>query len=305
MSHSFPNGVWPVMLTPYTAQNKVDFASLERLIAWYEQQGVDGLFAVCQSSEMFFLSLEERVAVAKFVKRHAAVPVIASGHISDSMEDQITELNRMAETGIDALVLISNRLAAQDEDDAVFLGRLERILKAVPEALPLGFYECPYPYKRLLSPEIARYMAGSGRFHFIKDTSCDVANMAEKLEVIRGSNVKLYNANTATLLETLRLGAAGYSGVMANFHPRLYTWLIENYHTRPEQAEYLQDALTMCSLIECRSYPVNAKYMMQLETIFETLVSRKDPDETLPELHRVEVRQLAALSKALERQLAH
>jgi len=50
--------VWPVMLTPFTDTGGVDYNGLRNLIEWYEQAGVDGFFAVCQSSEMFFLSLE-------------------------------------------------------------------------------------------------------------------------------------------------------------------------------------------------------------------------------------------------------
>ena len=38
-------GLWPVMLTPFTHEGDVDYASLERLIDWYESNGVDGLFA--------------------------------------------------------------------------------------------------------------------------------------------------------------------------------------------------------------------------------------------------------------------
>lgn len=305
MKHTFPNGVWPVMLTPYTASNKVDFASLEKLINWYAEQGVDGLFAVCQSSEMFYLTLEERAQVAAFVKRHAGVPVIASGHISDSKQDQVSELCRMAETGIDALVLISNRLASESEGDDIFLQRLEHLIQAIPREIPLGFYECPYPYKRLLSPAVVQFMVDCGRFYFIKDTSCDVQDMARKLQIIRGTNVKLYNANTATLLDTLHLGAAGYSGVMANFHPALYSWLISEFESQPEQAAYIQGILTMCSLIEGHNYPMIAKYMMQLENVFETALSRKDPDGVLLELHKSEVRQLAGLSDILSRQLMH
>ena len=56
--------IWPVMLTPFTEEGAVDFDSLERLIAWYEKGGVSGLFAVCQSSEMFSLSLRERLEIA-------------------------------------------------------------------------------------------------------------------------------------------------------------------------------------------------------------------------------------------------
>ena len=52
--------------------------------------------------------------------------------------------------------------------------------------------------------------------------------------------MKLYNANTATLLESMREGAAGYSGVMANFHPELYVWLTENWKNEPEKTELLR-----------------------------------------------------------------
>ena len=29
MKNEFPNGVWPVMLTPYTEDNKIDYPALE------------------------------------------------------------------------------------------------------------------------------------------------------------------------------------------------------------------------------------------------------------------------------------
>ena len=96
----FPGGEWPTMLTPFR-DGAVDYPALEALVEWYIAHGVSGLFAVCQSSEMFFLSLEERVGIARFVNEKAAgrVPVIASGHISDSFEDQVHELTAMTGTG--------------------------------------------------------------------------------------------------------------------------------------------------------------------------------------------------------------
>ena len=90
MNHShicFPGGVWPVMLTPFTPNNEVDYPALRALVEWYISQGVSGLFAVCQSSEMFFLTERERAAVARAIVKYAAgrVPVIASGHVSESL----------------------------------------------------------------------------------------------------------------------------------------------------------------------------------------------------------------------------
>lgn len=76
------NGVWVTMVTPFTEGAKaVDYPALEKLVDWYIQHGVDGLFAVCQSSEMFFLSREERREMARFVVEKAAgrVPVVVSG----------------------------------------------------------------------------------------------------------------------------------------------------------------------------------------------------------------------------------
>lgn len=55
------NGIVPVMLTPFSSENVVDEASLDRLIEWYLAQDCGALFAVCQSSEMQKLTLKERV----------------------------------------------------------------------------------------------------------------------------------------------------------------------------------------------------------------------------------------------------
>ena len=59
MEKKFPNGMWPVMLTPLQQNGDVDYPALEELINWYIKEGSSGLFAVCQSSEMFYLSMEE------------------------------------------------------------------------------------------------------------------------------------------------------------------------------------------------------------------------------------------------------
>lgn len=290
------------MITPFTASHEVDERSLERLVEWYVQRGVHGLFAVCQSSEMFYLSLEERVRIARLVKEKAAgrVPVIASGHISDRLEDQVKELLSIAETGVDAVVLITNRLAAVDESDEVFLHNLERLLRYIPEDLMLGFYECPYPYKRIISPEILSWCAETGRFHFLKDTSCDIDNISRKLDAVRDSQLRIFNANTATLLESLKLGVAGYSGVMANFQPELYVWLLNQWSNEPDKAEQLIDFLSLSALIEKQMYPVNAKYGLVQDGIFDQYVSRTQDYTAFTNTLKLEVEQLRSISKRVQ-----
>lgn len=300
MGKCFPGGVWPVMVTPFTEGGEVDYPALERLVDWYIAGGVNGLFAVCQSSEMFFLSLEERIAVAECVVRAAGgrVPVIASGHTSDSVAGQIEELNAMAATGVDAVILITNRLAKEEESDEIWLENCREVVARINPDIPLGFYECPYPYKRLLSVENMRWCAQTGRFYFLKDTCCDIGQIREKLELLRGSEWKLYNANTATLLESLKNGAAGYSGVMANFHPELYVWLCE--HVTDEKAEEVSAFLTIASLIERQYYPVNAKYHLQkMEGLPMGTGCRVKPDSGMTETFQTEVLMLASLANTI------
>lgn len=295
--NQFVGGVWPVMLTPFTHDNQVDTYALAQLVEWYISKGVSGLFSVCQSSEMFFLSLSERELIARTVVQTAAgrVPVIASGHISDDIMAQAEELNVIAETGVSAVVMITNRLAKEDESDAVWLQRLESLLPRINPHIPLGFYECPYPYKRLLNPALIQRMLSFNRFNFIKDTCCDFEQLLQKQALVAGSSLKIYNANTATLLKSLRAGITGFSGVMANFHPELYVWLCQ--HIDAPEAEPLQEFLTTAALIERQIYPVNAKYALQTEGLPVQTYTRTKDETLLNEVAKSEVRQLMRLSK--------
>lgn len=59
----------------------------------------------------------------------------------------------MTDTGVDAVILITNRLARNGEDPRVWMDNLMYLVDHLDPAMPLGFYECPAPYKRLMSLE--------------------------------------------------------------------------------------------------------------------------------------------------------
>ena len=207
MKNTIPNGVYPTMITPFTKDNKIDYAAVEALINWYAEKKVDGIFAICQSSEIFFLSFEERLELLHFVMRHTPknISVVASGHVADDLDTQIEQAKAFIQEGIGAYVFISNRFAAEDEDDSVFLKNIDRAVEAVGD-INFGIYECPYPYKRVMTPAVLKKLAESGRFTFLKDTCCDPGMINEKLRAVDGMGLKIFNANSASLLETLKMG---------------------------------------------------------------------------------------------------
>lgn len=251
------------MLTPFSDSGEVDYESLERLIEWYLANGVDALFAVCQSSEMQYLSLEERVEISRFVVRQTdgRAPVIASGHVSEKLADQIEELNAMAETGTDGLVLVTNRLDPHKSGTAAFLSGLRSLLKALPSDLALGLYECPAPYRRLLSDEEFRASLDTGRFAVMKDVSCDLATVKRRLAMAAGSSFALINASAAIAAPAMRAGSRGFSGVSTNLHPDLYAWLYRSGDS--ELASELASFLVTAALSEAFGYPALAKIVHQ------------------------------------------
>lgn len=296
-------GVYPTMITPFTDDNKIDYNGVKELLKWYERKGVNGIFAICQSSEIFYLSFEERLELIKFImaNKPEGMSIVASGHTSDDLEVQIEEAKAFIATGIDAYVFISNRFAKADEDDDVMLKNMEYVASKLPD-IPLGVYECPYPYKREISPYVLKKMVESGRYLFIKDTCCSTVKLKEKLDIIKGSSVMLFNANGATLYESIKMGAHGYSGVMANFHPELYVKLLKAHEEGDTQkAEFLENMVGFFSLTECQCYPVNAKYYVSLDGVNIGINSRTRNPEELFESRKLEIQQMYKFTEEIKK----
>ena len=262
-------GNWPVMLTPFNSDKSIDWHSLNNLIDWYLAAGCSGLFAVCQSSEMFELTDEERLQVAGHVvaRVEGRVPVIATGTFSEVTDEQVRFINKIYDTGVTAVVTLTNFFAKADQSDQVWIENMKRLVAKTGD-IPLGIYECPVPYKRLLSAETVAWAVKSGKIFWSKDTSENIDQIRTKLKIIQGSNLSLYNAHIGSLLESLQAGVAGFSGIDSNYYPRLYTWMCENWEREPKLAEELQQFFNWGRMTIDVKYPRSAKhYLMMLGVI--------------------------------------
>lgn len=242
-SAACPMGAWPVMLTPFTQDNQVDWSAYEQLIDFYLASNVTGLFSVCLSSELYCLNETERIDLAKAAVHRAGarVPVIAVGVALDSNNpDDIAEsVKKMAETGVDAVVCLTNNFCTKDEDEALWMNRVEQFLEKTDPSIALGIYECPVPYARNISPKALGWLAQTGRFVLTKDTCCQQEDIRAKIANVDGTALSFYNADARTLLDSLRHGGNGYSGIAANFMPQLFSWMCANYAQKPDVADKL------------------------------------------------------------------
>ena len=258
------------MLTPFDAEDRLDHDSLERLTNWYLEHDADALFAVCQSSEMQHLSVAERTELARTIVGLVGgqKPIVASGHISTKLHDQISELTKMSTTGIDALVLVTNRLDPKNLGYDAFRYNLEALLNHLPPELPLGLYECPAPFRRLLSDDELKFCRDTNRFVVLKDVSCDLEIIKHRLNIVDGTQFGIINANAAIAFRSMLAGSPGFAGVFTNFHPDLYAWLLANCDKTDPHLPDLVTFLAMAANAEAFAYPVLAKlYHQKIGTI--------------------------------------
>lgn len=261
-----PNGLWPVMLTPFNEDKSIDFKNLEILTDFYIDSGATGLFVNCLSSEMYQLTSEERFELTKKVVDHVdgRVPVVSTGTFGRDIKEQVEFIKKLSGTGVQAVVVVISVLVEESEDNKTLLEKLEQIAELTGE-IHLGTYECPTPYKRLLTPEIMKWLADSGKFFYHKDTSSNIKDIKAKIAYTRNSDMNFYNANTPTALESLALGGDGLSPISANFYPELYSHLCNNFNDKEKESKinYLQRMLTLLDGVTRNNYPMMAKAFLR------------------------------------------
>ncbi len=303
---TIPGGAYPAMITPFTLDGAIDYPAVARLMKWYEDHNCAGVLALCASSETEKLTLEERYELGKFIVEHKGkMTIVISGHIGETMEEQIEEMNAMARTGADALCFITcriNKLAENDEDK--FIELLDKLVDGIEDKdIPLGFYEKPDQYNIGMTEKILRHCVENGRYVFLKETSCKSDVIRKKLEVVRGTNFGIYNANSTLYYESLKDGAAGHCGIMGNVHPDLYQWLYENWEKNPEKAQYVSDFIGTTGEI-LNQYPAIAKYHINATGAEMTHYTRRHGLENLAEQNTYRMHQCERLTEVLRAELA-
>lgn len=152
-----------------------------------------------------------------------------------------------------------------------------------------GLYECPVPYKRLLSAgQLGRLARDCPRFRFLKDTCCDREQLRAKSAAVAGTELKIYNANLTTLADSLRDGCAGFSGIAANFFPDALAALMRVLETDPAQADRMQIVFNTLERNVEFHYPRGAKeYLKQQGLPLTDFCRTPRPGFTAEELEQI------------------
>ncbi len=282
-----PQGLIPVMLTPFSETGAVDYAGLHQLTDYYLTAGAAGLFANCLSSEMYELTDAERLSTTRQVVQQAGshIPVVATGTFGGALDQQADFIKRIYDTGIQAVIIITSQLVTPQDSDQTFLDRMGALMDMTP-GVPLGLYECPVPYKRLITPDILAQLLPTGRLIYHKDTSLDEVEVSKRLAVAQGYTFGLYEAYMVNAVSSLRAGAAGLSCIQGNIFPELLVWLCNHIDDEYLQADVndVQQFLVDCMDLVHSAYPTIAKYALQQRGLPISLYTRRQVEPLTNEL---------------------
>jgi 4-hydroxy-tetrahydrodipicolinate synthase len=197
-------GVFPILVTPFDEQSRVDEESLRRLVEFNIEAGVHGL-GVAIGSEVFRLTEAERSQVARIVVDQARgrVPVVINTGAQGT--DLAVHYSRMAEeAGADALMVMAPSLVP------VGPAEMREYYRAISDAvrIPIFIQDADNPP---VPASLARQIAGeSERVRYIKVESAPPAEKVAAAIAEAGDRLTVFGgAGGVYLIEELRHGSQG------------------------------------------------------------------------------------------------
>jgi 4-hydroxy-tetrahydrodipicolinate synthase len=287
----------PVMITPFNLKAKVDLDVVSNLVDFYLAAGVKGFFANCLSSEMYSITEDERLELTQHIVRYVngRVPVVATGSFGLTVNDKAEFTKKIYDTGIDAVILITGHYANLEDSDEVLLKNFDHMFKLTGN-IPLGMYECPAPYKRIIGPDVFRTLLSANRLVYHKDTSIDLEKVKAKIDIVKAtkSNLEFFDAHSPNAMYSLQMGAKGMSSISGNFYPEILVWMVKNANDpeKLEEVKWLQAEISRVDPLIHIAYPMSAKYFLRkrglpVRTISRATALELTPDQkkTLDEIH--------------------
>jgi len=267
MSKSF-NGVFSLLLTPFRDDFGVDWESYEQYVEWQVGSGPDGLFAVCGTSEMKWLTHGERIKLAKRAVAFAkGTPVVATANLKFDRSSHADEIRAMADAGVDGVVLVPPDGLGNDQ---TALLRYFSVL-ADTSPIPVFIYEWPEMVSHILSPETFETLSKNHGVKGIKDTTCTLSGICEKIRKA-SPNTIVYQANAAYLLDALAAGAKGVMAIVSAACPDLVVEFWKLAKQKDPKAADAHQILVFYDALLRFGYPTAAKYLLQLRGLqFPTL----------------------------------
>lgn len=209
-------GVFPALTTKFTATDGLDWAAMEKHLAFQLDAGVHGLIILGSLGENSVLSPEEKLEMVRFFARadRRGKPLVAC--IAESSTRDAKAFARAAtEIGVDGFMLLPPMRYASDRRET--LAYLQEV--AAVSARPIMLYNNPLAYGTDLLPSDFARLADNPRFEAIKESAADTRRLPEIRRLV-GDRFALFCGVDDLAYECFALGAVGWVAGLVVAFPR-------------------------------------------------------------------------------------
>jgi 1-pyrroline-4-hydroxy-2-carboxylate deaminase len=176
-------GYWPACPTPFTTKGEIDFHAFDKLIDWYLERNMHGLFINGTTGEWFSQSNTERKEVAKFLAEKVGnkVPVVI-GVTTFTAKESIELAEHAMSVGLAGICSSAPAYSKTLPDETItYFQTISDAIKA-----PLMIYNWPHGTNIEIAGDLASRLADIETVVAIKDSTPNANQFKETCKSVIG-----------------------------------------------------------------------------------------------------------------------
>lgn len=249
------------LVTPFTAENEIDYEELKRLLDFHIENKTDGILLLGTTAEAESLTNEEKRSLVQFAINHLEnrIPVMV-GIIANHPKKTIELSKLFADLDIDSF-LVSAPFYIKSNTEGL-LRHFRYIADHIDK--PIVLYNVPKRTGINLSYEVVRILSYHPNIIGIKEASGDMEYQS-KISSICKKDFVLYGADDLTMLASLALGSKGVISVIGNAFPREIKLIVDSFDKDREISRTIYyKLLNITEDIYKETSPIPIKYLLFL-----------------------------------------
>lgn len=208
-------GVFPALLTPFTADDELDLLLFEKNLKAQFNAGVHGIILGGTLGEASVLTTDEKQRLVQFAieKANGKIPVVLN-IAEGATRDALHQAELAEKWGADGLMLLPPMRYKTDHRETV--AYFTTIARST--SLPIMIYNNPVDYKTEVTLDMFEELAACSNITAVKESTRDVSNITRMINKF-GNRFSLLCGVDTLAMEELCLGANGWVAGLVDAFP--------------------------------------------------------------------------------------
>lgn len=210
-------GAGVAIITPFTADNKVNYPALKAILEYQIEHGTDAIVICGTTGESATLSHEEHTEAIRFTVETVAhrIPVIA-GTGSNDTAYALHLSNEAEKIGVDGLLMVTPYYNKASQEGLVrhYTYLADRV------STPIVIYNVPSRTGCDVKPETYAELSKHKMIYGAKEASGNISSIAKTISLCE-PDFSVYSGNDDQITAIMSLGGKGVISVLSNVAPQV------------------------------------------------------------------------------------